>query len=111
LGAINRVLMEPDGSLLIGGRFNHLNGIPCPGVARINGGVALGFSRVRPIAPNRLVLSINTPLPTLLTLEGSTDLRSWTTILTDAVPAGPQEWEVTLPPEINTGLFRLTAKP
>lgn len=110
-GTINRVLAEPDGSLLIGGRFNRLNGLPCAGVVRINGGVALGFAQVRRTAADRLVLVANTPLPTVLQLQRSVDLQSWTNLVTKEVPAGPLEWEVTLPEGSNAEFFRLRAKP
>ena len=110
-GTINRVLAEPDGSLLIGGRFNRLNGLPCDGVARINGGVALGFAQVRRAAADRLVLKANIPLPAVLQLQASVDLRSWTNLVTKEVSAGPLEWEVTVPAGSNAEFFRLRTKP
>jgi uncharacterized delta-60 repeat protein len=108
---IGRVAVDWDGTLLIGGRFNYLSGVPCAGVARINGGVALGFTRVRRIAANQLLLEAMTPLPTQLQLQSSTDLVSWTTIATKSVAAGPVQWEVPVPPGVDAQFFRLRARP
>jgi uncharacterized delta-60 repeat protein len=111
VATIHRVLVDPDGSLLIGGLFNCVNGVRCPGLARINGGVALGFTRISRNASGRLVLEANTPLPAALQLQASTDLVSWTTIATNTVPAGALQWETPVPPGLAAQFFRLRAKP
>ncbi len=111
VATINRVLVDADNSLLIGGRFNRLDGQVSPGVARINGGVALGFAHVRLDAADRLVLEGNSPLPATLQLEGSTALRSWTKFATRTVSAGVFAWEVTLPTGTTAEFFRLRVEP
>jgi uncharacterized delta-60 repeat protein len=111
VATINRVLLDTDGSLLIGGRFNDINGVSCPGLARVNGGVSLGFARVRRIGGDQLVLEAATPLPAVLQLQSSADLVSWTNIATKTVAAGPFQWQVPVPPGIAAQFFRLKVTP
>lgn len=111
LATVNRVLVDGGGGLLIGGRFNRLNGRPSSGLARINGGAALSLARISRPTADRLVITTETPLAATIELQASADMRVWHTIATRAVRVGTQEWEVPLPAAAGPGFFRLRVVP
>ena len=87
-GAINSIIEEPNGEVLVAGNFDNVSSIPRPGIARLKGvrsHVHLTAPALQPDGSLRVVTG--SQVGSRYVLQGSIDLRSWSNIATGTATA------------------------
>jgi hypothetical protein len=87
---VRGVALQPDGRVLIGGRFTSVNGVKLNYLARLTGDVAvpLRITSIEPLPTHQLRLTVSGPEGAVCVLEGSSDFVAWTPTLTNQVTGG-----------------------
>jgi uncharacterized delta-60 repeat protein len=87
---VRAVTIQPDGKVLIGGRFTSVNGINLNYIARLVGdppGPPV-FTSVERLAADRLRLTVSAPANAVCVLEQTPDWKAWTPIQTNVALGG-----------------------
>lgn len=85
-----------DGHVWITGNFSAYDGLPRPGIARLNNGSMLQFRSVRAGVAGTLELELWVPAPGAYELQASVDLKNWTKVGDRAFETvGAATWVVT----------------
>jgi uncharacterized delta-60 repeat protein len=87
---VRGVALQPDGHVLIGGRFTSVNGVKLNYLARLTGDAAvpIRFESIEPLDTDRLRLTVSAPVGAVCVLESSVDLMNWLPALTNQATAG-----------------------
>lgn len=96
---VRGVALQPDGRVLIGGRFTSVNGVKLNYLARLTGdaSVPIRFTAIEATAADRVRLTVSAPEGAVCVLEGSMDYRSWAPAQTNQAVDGtcvfePLDW-------------------
>jgi uncharacterized delta-60 repeat protein len=108
--AVSGILIQPDGQILVAGGFHAVNGVPRPGLARLNG----DRNYVRLAAPSWppggvLRLTFNTQPGRRYTLQASVNLKDWVTLQTQSAVAHTTTFEDPSAPLCPYRFYRITA--
>jgi uncharacterized delta-60 repeat protein len=94
--AVYSIAPALEGRVWIAGNFSTYDGLPRPGVARLNNGHRLQFGPVRPGGAGALELELWVPAPGAYELEASADLKHWAKIADRTFESvGVTTWVVT----------------
>jgi uncharacterized delta-60 repeat protein len=87
---VRALAVQPDGKVLIGGRFTSVNGVKLNYLARLTGDVSgpLEFQSIEPLATGRLRLTVSGPEGAVCVLEGSAEFGNWVPAQTNQVRDG-----------------------
>jgi uncharacterized delta-60 repeat protein len=91
LGSISSVALAPDGNVLIGGTFDHVNGISRNGIARLYGGTLTApfqFGQPWIAAKGGFGFSVSSVPGQVFNIEASTNLRDWSGLATETNVTG-----------------------
>jgi uncharacterized delta-60 repeat protein len=108
-GAVNAVVVQTDGRVIIGGQFTTVNGVRRPRIAQLLGGDRQSDSRFNSItrlANGEFYLMLDVQPGGTYTIQASSDLVDWIPLSTNT-PAGPT-WEFTdtSAPNFNSRFYR-----
>ena len=109
------IALEPDGNIVIGGRFTHVFGFPRNGVARLLGdfGAArvVGAFPLRAVRPAPFTLDFESPGVCQYIIQTSSDLRTWKDYYTNVTVAGPNVYRDLALPGTNVLFYRVRLTP
>jgi uncharacterized delta-60 repeat protein len=96
---VRTLAVQPDGKVLIGGRFTSVNGVKLNYLARLTGDVLerMEFQSIESLATGGLRLTVSGPEGADCVLEGSPDFSQWALVQTNQVNGGTCVFE-TLDP-------------
>lgn len=87
VGVVNTIVLQPDGGILVGGRFDSFDGVPRAGLVRLQGDFVLRFTEARRAA-GVTQLTLTSQRARRIELQASSNLVHWTSIHTN-IASGP----------------------
>jgi uncharacterized delta-60 repeat protein len=98
--AVNALAVQSDGSLLIAGAFQNVNGLFTPGIARLNGAISglSGETRFNSIRTEsgEIVMNASTDVGQTYRLEGTSDFKIWDTVQTKVASSTSTEFRAPI---------------
>ena len=108
---VSALAVQPDGQILVAGRFNDFNGLPRYAVARLNGDLPLNFTSLA-VLPDRVFrFTVATRPHSTYVLEFSEDLREWTPASTNTAVADRLVFDDLDAPTTSHLFFRIVRRP
>ena len=106
--SVQAVVVETDGSVLIGGKFNWVNGVPRPGIARLRGGGPAVQGPVIVLSPTNQIVAAGADV-TLAVLAAGAPVPSYQWQFNGVNVPGANAWVLTLPNvrATNGGTYRV----
>lgn len=113
-GPVNVIVIQPDGKILLGGNFTHINGIPRARLARLTSGPISPLPRItaRWTSASELTLTIGTRAGITYLLQSRAQLGTgaWKTVATFAGDGGPKVISENPNPSASQ-FYRVTTAP